>query len=73
MFDDCIPKKLLGILSLIGVNWRPDFCRFNHCARVDLTGKRLNRGAGFGLEIPLDYIFTETLEQQLGLRKLWRN
>ena len=24
---------------------------------VIVTGKRVNRGAGFGLEIPVDYIF----------------
>ena len=29
----------------------------NHSIRVAVTGKRVNRGAGLGLEIPVDFIF----------------
>ena len=29
----------------------------NHTIRVLVTGKRINRGAGYGLEIPVDYVF----------------
>ena len=29
----------------------------NHSIRVAVTGKRVNRGAGLGLEIPVDYFF----------------
>ena len=28
----------------------------NHCIRVVVTEKRVNRGAGFGLEIPVNYV-----------------
>ena len=35
-----------------------EFLQFpNHRIRVVLIGKRVNRGAGFGLEIPVDYNF----------------
>ena len=35
-----------------------EFLQFpNHRLRVVLIGKRVNRGAGFGLEIPVDYNF----------------
>ena len=34
------------------------FLKFlNHCIRVIVTGKRVNRGVGLGLEIPDDYFF----------------
>ena len=29
----------------------------NHTIRVLVTGKRINRGAGYGLEIPVDCVF----------------
>ena len=31
----------------------------NHHIRVVVTGKRVNRGIGLGLEIPVDYVFHE--------------
>ena len=35
-----------------------EFLQFpNHRIRVVLIGKRVNRGAGFDLEIPVDYNF----------------
>ena len=35
-----------------------EFLQFsNHQVRVVVTGKRVNRGVGFVLEIPVDYIF----------------
>ena len=62
MFDDCISKKVVGRVPF---NWSklaaksPQFP--NHRIRVVITRNRVNRGAGFGQEIPVDYIFTETL------------
>ena len=32
----------------------------NHHARVEVTGKRVNRGVGLGLEIPVNYFFGDT-------------
>ena len=29
----------------------------NHTIRVLVTGKRINRGAGYGLEIPVECVF----------------
>ena len=29
----------------------------NHTIRVLVTGKRINRGTGYGLEIPVEYVF----------------
>ena len=34
----------------------------NHHIRVEFTGKRVNRGVGLGLEIPVSYFFMEMLE-----------
>ena len=31
----------------------------NHRIRCRVTGSRLNRGAGYGLEVPVDYIFAD--------------
>ena len=29
----------------------------NHTMRMSVTGKRINRGAGYGLEILVEYVF----------------
>ena len=34
------------------------FCKINS-ARVIIKGKRVNRGAGYGLELPCEYHFEE--------------
>ena len=31
----------------------------NHTIRVLVTGKRINRGVGYGLEIPVEYVFSD--------------
>ena len=45
----------------VPLNYAPIFKRFlslpNHHIRCRVTGKRVNRGGGFGLEVPVDYIF----------------
>ena len=33
------------------------FKKFIYTIRVLVTGKRINRGAGYGLEIPVEYVF----------------
>ena len=45
-----VPKNLSKIFKI--------FLTLPNCAiKWKVTGKRLNRGAGYGLEIPVQYIF----------------
>ena len=59
---------LLGLMTVFQKSyWSKLADRFlqfpNPCIRVVVTGKQVNRGAEFSLEIlVVDYIFTETLE-----------
>ena len=48
-------------------NWKQCLCKLlerqtnsNMAFQVVVTGKLSNRGAGYGLGIPCEYIFTET-------------
>ena len=56
--DDMVNTPIGGHVPL---NYAPIFKRFlslpNHHIRCRVTGKRVNRGGGFGLEAPVDYIF----------------
>ena len=58
MFDDCISKNVVWHVSF---NWGKSAAKslqfLNYYVRVVVTGARVNRGAEFGLVIPLDYIF----------------
>ena len=58
IFDDCISKKIVGHVPF---NWSKLSSMFlkvpNSFIRGKVTGKRVNRGAGLGLEIPMDYTF----------------
>ena len=63
VFDDCLLKKVVGHVSLYWSKLAFKFLQFqNHSIRVAVTGKRVNREAGLGLEIPVDYFFMETVE-----------
>ena len=63
MFNNWILKKLFGHVPFNWSKLAAKFLRFpNYRIRVVVTGKQMNQGARFGLEIPVDYIFTETLE-----------
>ena len=42
----------------------------NHCIRVVVIEKQVNRGAGFDLEIPVNYVIYRDSIIKLGLRKL---
>ena len=58
MFEDFISKNVAGHIPLNWSKLAAKFMQFpNHHIRVVVTGKQVNRGAEFGLEIPLDYIF----------------
>ena len=58
VFDDCLLKKVVGHVPLYWSKLAFKFLQFqNHSIRVAVTGKRVNRGAGLGLEIPVDYFF----------------
>lgn len=58
VLDDCLEKKVVGHVPLYWSELAFKFLQFpNHSIRVTVTGKRVNRGAGMGLEIPVDYYF----------------
>ena len=58
VFDDCFLKKVVGHVLLYWSKLAFKFLQFqNHSIRVVVTGKRVNRGTGLGLEIPVDYFF----------------
>ena len=58
IFDDCLLKKIVGHVPLYWSKLAHKFLQFqNHNIRVAVTGKIVNRGAGCGLEIPVDYFF----------------
>ena len=55
MFDGCISKSFLGHVPFNSSNLAAKFLQLvNHYIRIVVTGTRLNLGAEFGLEIPLD-------------------
>ena len=58
IFDDCMLKKVFGYVLF---NWSKLAAKFqlspNHHICGVVTGKQINRGAAFHLEIPIDYIF----------------
>ena len=53
-----IGPRVVGQVSFL---YSPTFKKFlslpNHTIRVLFTGKRINRGAGYNLEIPVKYVF----------------
>ena len=58
VFDDCLLKKVVGHVPLYWSKLVFKFLQFlNHSIRVAVTGKRVNRGVGLGLKIPVDYFF----------------
>ena len=58
MFDDLVTKKVVGHVPFCWSRVATKFLQFpNHQIHVTVTRKRVNRGAGFGLEIPVNYIF----------------
>ena len=58
VFNDCLLKKVVGHVPLYWSKLAFKFLQFqNHSIRVAVTGKRVNRGAGLGIEILVDYFF----------------
>ena len=58
VFDDCLLKKVVGHIPLYWSKLAFKFLQFqNHSILVVVTCKRVNRGAGLGLEVPVDYFF----------------
>ena len=53
-----IGPRVVGHVPLL---YSPTFKKFlslpNHTIRVLVTGIKINRGAGYGLEIPVEYVF----------------
>ena len=55
MFDNCISKNVLGHVPFNCSNLAAKFLQLvNNYIRVVATGTRLNLGAKFDMEIPLD-------------------
>ena len=73
ILDDCISKKIVGHVPF---NWSKLASMFlkvpNSCIRATVTGKRVNRGAGLGLEIPMDYTFYGDARVVLWLEKAFK-
>ena len=59
IWDDCVSKKIVGHVPL---NWSKVASLTNHHIRVEVTGKRVKRGVGLGLEILANYFFMEMQE-----------
>ena len=58
VFDDCLLKKVVGHVPLYWSKLAFKFLQFqNHSIHVAVTGERVIRGAGLGLEIPVDWFF----------------
>ena len=58
VFDDWLLKKIVGNVPLYWSKLAFEFLQFqNQSIRVAVNGKRVNREAGLGLEIPVDYFF----------------
>ena len=56
--DDATLKKVVGHIPLYWSKLAFKFLQFqNHIICVAVTGKRINRGADLGLEIPVTYFF----------------
>ena len=71
MFDGCISKTVNEHFPFNWSKLATKFLQFpHHRVPAVVTGKRVNQGAGFGLGIHIDVIFTEALEKQIGFRKL---
>ena len=70
MLDDCISKEVVGHVPF---NWNKLAAKFmqspNHCFHVVVTEKGVKQGAGFGLEIPVYYIFYVGSRVTIWLRK----
>ena len=62
IWDDCVSKKIVGHVPLSWSKVTSNFLQFtNHHIHVEVTGKRVNRGLGLALEIPVNYFFMEML------------
>ena len=62
MHGDLVTSRIVSrIVEHVPQNYASAFARFlmlpNHSIRCRVTRQRVNRGAGFGLEVPADYIF----------------
>ena len=55
IWDDCVSKRV----GHVPLNWSKVASKFlqfpNHHIRVEATGKRVNRGVGLRLRIPVNY------------------
>ena len=67
IWDDCVSKKIVGYAPL---NWSKAASRFpqftNHQIRIVVTGKRVNRDVGLGLEISVNYFLWRCKSYNMG-------
>ena len=62
IYDSFHLNKALGHIPLYWSKLANKFLKFpNHHISVAITGKKVKRDIGLGLEIPLDYFFMETI------------
>ena len=51
------PRVVGQVPFLYSLTFKKIFSLPNHTISVLVAGKRINRGAGYGLEIPVEYVF----------------
>ena len=69
MKDDSVARKLVGHVPIYLSKVFSRFLRLpNHQIRCRVVGKRINRGAGCGLEVPVEYLFSGDVRAMNWLR-----
>ena len=69
IYDSFHFNKVVKHIPLYWSELANKFLKFsNHHIGVVVTGKRINRGIGLGLEIPVDYYFMKIIELSNGLK-----
>ena len=74
IWDDCVSKKIVRHIPL---NWSKVASKFlqfaNHHIRVEVTGKRVNRGVELGFEISVNYFLWRCKSYNMGENSLaWK-
>ena len=74
LWIDWFPRQLVGHVAL---HWNKKVSKFlqfiNYHVRVVMTGKRVNRRVGLGLETPLNYFFLEMQVLKHERKIAWKN
>ena len=57
IYSNHIGPRIVGHVSFLYSKFKKFLSLPNHKIRVLVTGKRMNHGAGYGFEIPVEYVF----------------